>query len=126
MKTDIMIIDGNPWPMASEATRICLIKAYCKSMILPPTKHCPFRVTGIHKGLNYTIMKEQSGTENDSNTTLSKGHRQFVHFAAVNYEAIVFVNGKEVGKHVGGFTPFNFEVTGLLRSGENSSCGESR
>jgi beta-glucuronidase len=49
-----------------------------------------------------------------------KGHRQFVHFAAVNYEAIVFLNGKEIGKHVGGFTPFNFEVTGLLRSGENS------
>ena len=48
------------------------------------------------------------------------GHRQFLHFAAVNYEAIVFLNGKEIGKHVGGFTPFNFEVTGLIRSGENS------
>jgi len=32
----------------------------------------------------------------------------------------VFVNGKEVGKHVGGFTPFNFEVTELLKTGENS------
>jgi len=50
----------------------------------------------------------------------SNGNRQFLHFAAVNYEAIVFVNGKEVGKHAGGFTPFNFEVTGLLKSGENS------
>ena len=50
----------------------------------------------------------------------ANGHRQFLHFAAVNYEAIVFLNGKEIGKHVGGFTPFNFEVTGLLKSGENS------
>ena len=48
------------------------------------------------------------------------GKRQFLHFAAVNYEAIVFVNGKEIGRHVGGFTPFNFEVTGLIRPGENS------
>lgn len=46
--------------------------------------------------------------------------RVFLHFGAVNYEAIVFVNGKETGKHVGGFTPFNFEVTGLLKTGENS------
>ena len=46
--------------------------------------------------------------------------RVFLHFGAVNYEAIVFVNGKEIGKHVGGFTPFNFEVTGLLKTGENS------
>ncbi len=46
--------------------------------------------------------------------------RLFLHFAAVNYEAIVFFNGKEIGKHVGGFTPFNFEVTSLVKSGENS------
>ena len=47
------------------------------------------------------------------------GHRTLLYFGAVNYEAIVFVNGTEVGKHVGGFTPFNFDVTGLLREGEN-------
>jgi len=46
--------------------------------------------------------------------------RVFLHFAAINYEAIVFVNGKEIGQHIGGFTPFNFEVTGLLKTGENS------
>lgn len=48
------------------------------------------------------------------------GKRQFLYFAAVNYEAIVFINGKEIGKHSGGFTPFNFEVTGLMKAGENS------
>ncbi len=52
--------------------------------------------------------------------TPSEGKRQFLHFGAVNYEAIVFFNGKEIGKHTGGFTPFNFEVTGLIKAGENS------
>ena len=52
--------------------------------------------------------------------TPAYGNRQFLHFAAVNYEAIVFLNGREIGKHIGGFTPFNFEVTGLIKSGENS------
>lgn len=51
---------------------------------------------------------------------LNNDNRLFLHFAAVNYEAIVFFNGKEIGKHVGGFTPFNFEVTALIKSGENS------
>jgi beta-glucuronidase len=51
---------------------------------------------------------------------LKNDKRVFLHFGAVNYEAIVFVNGKEIGQHVGGFTPFNFEVTGLLKNGENS------
>ncbi|MEI8112561.1 MAG: glycoside hydrolase family 2 TIM barrel-domain containing protein [Bacteroidia bacterium] len=48
------------------------------------------------------------------------GNRQFLHFGAVNYEAIIFMNGKEIGKHIGGFTPFNFEVTGLIKAGQNS------
>jgi beta-glucuronidase len=51
---------------------------------------------------------------------VNSANRMFLHFGAVNYEAIVFLNGKEIGKHVGGFTPFNFEITGLLKSGENS------
>jgi beta-glucuronidase len=48
------------------------------------------------------------------------GKRVFLHFGAVNYEAIVFMNGKELGKHVGGFTPFNFDVTDVVKAGENS------
>jgi len=51
---------------------------------------------------------------------LKENKRVFLHFGAVNYEAIVFLNGKEIGQHIGGFTPFNFEVTGQLKTGENS------
>src|SRR5262249_10239802 len=36
-----------------------------------------------------------------------------------NYHAAVYLNGKFVGSHEGGFTPFAFEVTSLLRAGEN-------
>ena len=46
--------------------------------------------------------------------------RQFLHFGAANYETIVWLNGERLGSHTGGFTPFNFEVTGKLREGENS------
>lgn len=41
--------------------------------------------------------------------------RQFLYFGAVNYEADVYLNGKKLGKHKGGFTPFNFEITGKLK-----------
>jgi beta-glucuronidase len=47
------------------------------------------------------------------------GKRAFVRFEAVNYRAYVYLNGKEVGRHEGGFTPFVLEVTDLLRAGEN-------
>ena len=45
--------------------------------------------------------------------------RQFLRFGAANYSAVVYVNGQPVGRHEGGFTPFAFEVTTLLRDGDN-------
>jgi beta-glucuronidase len=34
----------------------------------------------------------------------------FLYFGAVNYKADVYLNGKKVGAHKGGFTAFNFEI----------------
>ncbi len=45
--------------------------------------------------------------------------KYFLYFGAVNYEAHVYLNGKKIGTHKGGFTPFQFEVTGKLNKGEN-------
>lgn len=45
--------------------------------------------------------------------------REFLHFGAVANHAIVYLNGEELGEHRGGFTPFQFEVTGKLKSGKN-------
>ena len=45
--------------------------------------------------------------------------RLFVHFGAANYQADVYLNGEKVGRHEGGFTPFNFEVTKLVRDKDN-------
>ncbi len=45
--------------------------------------------------------------------------RYYVHFGAVNYRADVYLNGKKLGTHLGGFTPFNFEMTHLLKEKDN-------
>ncbi len=46
-------------------------------------------------------------------------NRVFVYFGAVNYKADVYLNGRKLGTHEGGFTPFNFEVTALLKPKDN-------
>lgn len=40
--------------------------------------------------------------------------RYFLYFGAVNYRADVYLNGKKLGMHKGGFTPFNFEIPASL------------
>lgn len=61
-----------------------------------------------------TIWYKKSFQHKRKNNT-----RTFLYFGAVNYEAIVYVNGKKLGEHVGGFTPFNFEATNELVDGDN-------
>ena len=46
-------------------------------------------------------------------------YRTLLYFGAVNYDCRVWLNGRECGHHEGGFTPFNFDVTDLLKNGEN-------
>ncbi len=47
-------------------------------------------------------------------------HRLFIYFGAANYEADVYLNGKKLGKHIGGFTPFAYEITKLAKAKNNS------
>ncbi len=45
--------------------------------------------------------------------------RSFLWLGAANYRASVYLNGLLLGKHEGGFTPFNFELTDGLVDGSN-------
>lgn len=45
--------------------------------------------------------------------------RTLLNFEAVDYECQVWVNGKEVGSHIGGNNPFQFDITAVLNNGSN-------
>jgi hypothetical protein len=45
-----------------------------------------------------------------------KGERVLLHFGAVDWHAEVYVNGKSVGDHRGGYDPFTLDITEALTS----------
>ncbi|MDR1092675.1 MAG: beta-galactosidase [Clostridiales bacterium] len=47
------------------------------------------------------------------------GNRVFLCFGAADYKARVYVNAKFAGKHEGGYTPFEFDITESLTAGVN-------
>lgn len=47
-----------------------------------------------------------------------EGKELLLHFEAVDYEAVVYVNGQQAGKHTGGYTPFSVNMTPYLAEGE--------
>jgi beta-galactosidase/beta-glucuronidase len=49
-----------------------------------------------------------------------RGRRVLLKFGAVDYRAMVWVNGRLAGGHEGGHTPFVFDVTDLVKAGQNT------
>jgi len=50
---------------------------------------------------------------------LADGKRTILHIGACDYETEVWINGKSVGKHLGGYVAFSFDITDSLQIGDN-------
>lgn len=81
----------------------------------------PFPIESALSG----VKKKQSPFEllwykrNITRPLTRPGERVLLHFGAVDFEATVYINGKEAGKHAGGYQNFSIDATVLLKSGQN-------
>jgi beta-galactosidase/beta-glucuronidase len=81
----------------------------------------PFPIESALSGVKKPVQPDQrlwyrrsfSWTPSDSD------QRLLLHFGAVDWKCTVWVNGKKVGEHTGGYDPFTFDITAALRKGEN-------
>ncbi len=89
-----------------------------------PTKYegqilVPFAVESALSGVGKTVGKDSLLWYKNTvsiNKAL-KGKEILLHFGAVDWQTEVFVNGKSVGIHEGGYDPFTFDITPFLKSG---------
>lgn len=88
---------------------------YAYEIVVPFSPETP--LSGVNRALahgEYLIYERCFTLPNAFN----KG-RVFIHFGAVDQIASVILNGKPVGEHHGGYTPFSFEITDYIIDGEN-------
>lgn len=88
---------------------------YTRYIIVPFSPETP--LSGVNRVLQpgeYLHYKKEFEISEDFN----KG-RVFLNFGAVDQIATVYINGKEVGTHKGGYTPFTFEITNYINIGSN-------
>ena len=52
--------------------------------------------------------------------------RLLLKFGAVDYEARIWVNGQLLGSHIGGYTPFELDITKAVKEGANTLVAEVR
>ena len=83
----------------------------------------PFAIESALSGVGRTV------TENDvlwyeREFTIPKdwkGQRIMLNFGAVDWKAEVYVDDSYAGEHTGGYTPFSFDITDLLKKGRKHS-----
>lgn len=72
----------------------------------PETKASGVYETGFYSAVWYRRFCDVTRPDSE--------HRLILHFEAVDYQSIVWVNGKRVGNHEGGYTPFHVDITDAL------------
>lgn len=80
----------------------------------------PFAVEAALSGVGKRVSPEQNLWYHSTVEVPAdwKGKRVLLHFGAVDFEATVWVNGKELGTHRGMSDPFSFDVTDALTDGK--------
>ncbi len=91
-----------PFPAKPETIRV----PYCPESVL----------SGIKRKQETNMWYQRTFTL----PPLWKDRQIILHFEAVDYNTTVFVNGQKAGNHTGGYDAFSFDITALLRTGENS------
>ncbi|PZX57835.1 glycoside hydrolase family 2 protein [Algoriphagus chordae] len=83
----------------------------------------PFAVESALSGVGKTVGKDNELWYNTTFSTpkKSRNDKVILHFGASDWETEVFVNGQSVGKHKGGYDPFDFDITDHLKSGKSQS-----
>lgn len=76
----------------------------------PETEASGINDTGFYSAVWYRRTWEQPA--------LPSNQRLLMHFEAIDWQATIWVNGKRVGLHKGGYVGFTVDVTDALREGE--------
>lgn len=79
----------------------------------------PFAVESALSGVGKTVGKDSLLWYKSSFTIPSsmKGKNILLHFGAVDWQTEVYVNGKKIGMHEGGYDPFSFDITSAVKKG---------
>jgi beta-galactosidase/beta-glucuronidase len=77
----------------------------------------PFAIESALSGVGKTVGKDSilwyQRTINVAQN--KKGKKLLLHFGAVDWRSDMYVNGKKVGSHEGGYDPFTMDITNALK-----------
>ena len=119
-RRDWMNLNGK-WSFKIDKSKSGLAKKYYQ----PQTKfdrtiNVPFCPESVLSGIEYKDFMDAVWYSREFTIPEKySGLRAILHFGAVDYKATVYINGKEVGTHKGGYISFEFDITDYITDGKN-------
>lgn len=102
------------WDFAFDDDNIGLSQKWHKQGDFPLKINVPFAFQTPLSGINDQKFHDYIWYRKKFIIQKEDHKRYLLHFQAVDYQCIVFVNAQEVGSHVGGQAPFSFDITDAL------------
>ena len=87
----------------------------------------PYAVEAALSGVGKTVGKDSVLWYKKVITlpVVKKDQQVILHFGAVDWRCAVYINGKKVGSHQGGYDPFSFDITPFLKKGKEQEIAVS-
>ena len=118
VRRDWLCLNGS-WEFEIDAGDSGFERGLHQKSPLAGTITVPFCPEAPHSGIGVTdFMAAVWYRRTVAVPTAWSGKTVLLHFGAVDYDATVWVNGQQAGRHRGGFTPFTVSLAGLARAGE--------
>jgi beta-galactosidase/beta-glucuronidase len=83
----------------------------------------PFAAESALSGVGKTVGKDSILWYQRDITVMGKrkNKRILLHFGAVDWRSDIYINGKKIGRHEGGYDPFTFDITDALKKGSKQT-----
>ncbi|UCS94030.1 beta-galactosidase [Echinicola marina] len=103
------------WEYAISANKSTLPSKYQGEILVPfPVESALSGVKKVVGSENYLWYRRNF--QIDASKT---EERTLLHFGAVDWETVLFINGKQVGTHKGGYDAFTFDISQYVKKGNN-------
>ncbi|MFI6731359.1 glycoside hydrolase family 2 protein [Nonomuraea sp. NPDC050451] len=120
VREDWLNLNG-PWQFEIDAADSGLERGL-RERELSGTITVPFAPESELSGIGHTDFMEAVWYRRTVTIPASwAGRRPLLHFGAVDHDATVWVNGVEVARHRGGFSPFTADLSAVARPGEEAT-----
>lgn len=107
------------WEFEFDDKNIGIIEKWYKKKLFNMKIEVPYVYQSKKSGINIDEQHNIVWYKKKFTYELSEKKELLLHFEAVDYKSDVWINGIYLGKNIGGWTPFSFNLTHFLIEGEN-------